>query len=65
VKIRVESGEFWPWYWVKDDDAYAYAPVELDVPEETVQRWRDAIAAAVAVQAEIKAHIEAPGDGGQ
>ena len=56
--IRVESDEFWPWYWIKEGP-YAHYGVALDVPEETAQRWRDAIAAAKAVQDEIRAAVDA------
>jgi hypothetical protein len=62
VKIWAEADEFYPWYYLKDDVAYAerFGYTVLDVPEETVKRWREAIAAAVAVQAEIRVRAEGP-----
>jgi hypothetical protein len=61
MRIWASDTDYDPWYSLCDDAAHAemYGYAALDVPGETVRRWRDAIAAAEDAQREIRKLAEA------
>lgn len=49
MKVKLDCNELWPWFLI-DDDGHQ----EVDVPEETVERWKKASEDFFRAQREMK-----------
>lgn len=54
-KVKIGRDEYWPWP-ILNDRRFGYGPVEVD--RKTLKRWRDGLAAADKLVAEIWDEVE-------
>jgi hypothetical protein len=58
VRVRIESDEWWPVHSVSEDDSYGEW---VEVPEDTVERWRNYERGFREMQQEMREALEAAG----